>query len=206
MDTWEMIRSERTSLVDALADLPADAWDQPSLAAGWTVRDVVAHLIATAQMTPPKFFAGLIGAGFRFNALSEKNITRVRSGRSDTQLVDTYRSLVDARKAPPGPAASWLGETVVHGEDIFRSLGAYRDHPVEHVTAVADFYRGSNLLIGAKNRIDGVTLRATDTDWTHGTGPEVIGAAIALVMAMCGRKTALDDLSGPGLATLHDRT
>lgn len=205
MGTWDMIRDERATFVDALAALPADAWDKPSLVAGWTVRDVVAHMIATAQMTPPKFFAGMVGTGFKFNAFAEKNIARVRAGQSDAQLVDIYRSLVDARKAPPGPVTSWLGETVVHGEDVFRALGGYREHPVEHVSAVADFYRGSNLLIGAKKRIDGVTLQAIDTDWSHGTGPQATGPAIAIVMAMCGRKAALDDLSGPGVEVLRGR-
>jgi uncharacterized protein (TIGR03083 family) len=120
-------------------------------------------------------------------------------------LVDLYRSLVDARSAPPGPAPSWLGETIVHGEDIFRSLGRYRDHPVDHVIAVADFYKGSNLLIGSKNRIAGITMKATDADWSHGSGPEVSGPAIALLMAMTGRKAALDDLSGEGVAVLRSR-
>ncbi len=93
----------------------------------------------------------------------------------------------------------------MHGEDVFRSLGTYRPHPVEHVDTVADFYSGSNLLIGAKNRIEGVTLRATDSDWSHGSGPEVSGPTIALVMAMTGRKAALDDLSGPGVDVLRSR-
>src|SRR5215831_7603921 len=169
MDTWDMIRAERATLVDDLAALPDKAWDKPSLDYGWTVRDVVAHMIATARMTPPKFFAGMAGSGFKFDEFSKKNIARVRSGRSDADLVAEFRSAVDARTAPPGPKMSWLGETIVHGEDIFRALGAYRPHPIEHVTAVADFYKGSNLLIGAKKRITGVTLRATDTDWSHGT-------------------------------------
>ena len=205
MGTWDMIRAERASLVDALAGLPADDWGRPSLAAGWTVRDVVAHMIATAQMTPPKFFIGLAGTGFKFNAMSERNIATVRASRTDADLVRTYRSLVDSRSAPPGPATSWLGETVVHGEDVFRALGAYRDHPADHLRAVSDFYSGSNLLIGAKRRIEGVALRATDTGWTHGSGAEVTGALIALIMAMCGRKLALDDLTGPGVEILRAR-
>src|SRR5690349_16459265 len=109
MGTWDMIRAERASLVDALAGLPDDDWGRPSLAAGWAVRDVVAHMIATAQMTPPKFFTGLAGTGFKFNAMSEKNIATVRANRTDADLVRTYRSLVDSRSAPPGPATSWLG-------------------------------------------------------------------------------------------------
>src|SRR5262245_53244543 len=205
MGTWDMIRAERASLVDALAALPDADWGRPSLAAGWTVRDVVAHMIATAEMTPPKFFVGLASPGFKFNAMSEKNISTVRTGRSDADLVATFRSLVDARSAPPGPTASWLGETVVHGEDVFRALGGYRNHPAEHLRAVGDFYSRSNLLIGAKRRVEGVTLRADDTGWTLGTGPEVTGSHIALIMAMCGRKVALDDLTGPGVEILRAR-
>jgi hypothetical protein len=50
-----------------------------------------------------------------------------------------------------------------------------------------------------------VSLRATDTDWRHGSGPEASGPIIALVMAMTGRKVALDDLTGEGAAVLRDR-
>ena len=71
---------------------------------------------------------------------------------------------------------------------------------------MADFYRGSNLLIGSKRRIAGLTLRATDAEWTHGTGPEVSGPILSLVMAMTGRKVADDDLTGEGVATLRSRS
>ncbi|HET6214681.1 MAG TPA: maleylpyruvate isomerase family mycothiol-dependent enzyme [Micromonosporaceae bacterium] len=205
MSTWQMIRAERASLVDALAALPDADWDKPSLCTGWSVRDVVAHMISTALMTPPKFFGQLVASGFRFQALTANNIRREQAGRTAAELVELLRSRVDTRNAPPGPALSWLGETVVHGEDVFRALNGYRDHPIEHVLAVADFYKNSNLLIGAKNRIAGVTLRATDAGWQHGTGPEASGPAIALVLAMTGRKPALDDLSGPGVELLRQR-
>jgi uncharacterized protein (TIGR03083 family) len=206
MDTWQMIKDERVSLVDALAALPVADWDKPSLCSGWPVRDVVAHMIATANMTPPKFVFELVGSGFKFQKLTRKDIQRHGAGKTSAELVGALRARTDARTAPPGPPASWLGETVVHGEDIFRALGGYREHPITHVLAVADFYKTSNLLIGAKTRIAGVTLQATDADWRHGSGPEAAGPAIALVMAMTGRKTALDDLDGDGVAVLRGRS
>ena len=206
MDIWNAIRSERASLVDALSALSDDAWDQPSLLSGWRVRDVVAHMVATAYMTPPKFFIKLAGSGFRFHSMSDKEIRRLTEGNDNAGLLALYRSRIDSRTAPPGPAASWLGETIVHGEDIFRALGPYRDHPLSHVTAAADFYAGSNMLIGAKNRVSGIRLRASDTGWSHGAGPEVTGPAIALVMAMTGRRAALDDLTGDGVSVLRDRS
>lgn len=205
MDTWQMIRAERASLADALAALPEPAWDSPSLCPEWSVRDVVAHMIATASMNTPKFFAKLAGSGFRFDSMAARDIKQVGAGRSPSDLVGLFRDRVDSRSVPPGPTTGWLGEAVVHGEDIFRALDGYREHPVEHVLAVADFYKGSNLLIGAKRRIEGVTLVATDVEWRHGSGPEVRGPAIALVMAMTGRKAALDDLTGDGVAVLRGR-
>ncbi len=60
---------------------------------------------------------------------------------------------------------------------------------------MASFYQGSNLLIGSKKRIEGLTLRATDAEWSHGSGPEVSGPILSLVMAMTGRKAPLDDLT-----------
>ena len=111
-----MIERERASLVDALAVLPAADWGRPSLCAGRTVRDVVGHLIATASMTPPRFFAKLAGSGFNFDRMTGKEIERVTAGRTDADLVASMRSLVSARTGPPGPATSWLGETIVHGD------------------------------------------------------------------------------------------
>lgn len=205
MDTWQMIQAERASFVDALATLPDNAWEKPSLCTGWSVRDVVGHMIATASMTPPKFFMSMATSGFQFNKMTEKRIQEVTADRTNKDLVEEFRSRVDSRNAPPGPALSWLGETIVHGEDVFRAINGYRDHPVDRVIAAADFYKNSNLLIGAKRRITGVTLRATDTDWVHGTGPEVNGPAIALLLAMTGRKPPLDDLAGDGVAVLRER-
>jgi uncharacterized protein (TIGR03083 family) len=205
VDTWNAIRSERAALAEALAALPDDAWDRPSLCRGWSVREVVAHLIATAEMNPPAFFGRFAASGFRFPVMTETSIRKVLDGSSNADLVARYRSRVDTRNAPPGPALSWLGETIVHGEDVSRALGGYRDHPAEHLTAVAGFYTGSNMLIGTKNRIAGVRLTATDTGWSHGDGPEAAGPMIALVMAMTGRREPLDDLTGEGVAVLRGR-
>lgn len=40
---------ENLLLADYLVGLPADAWDGPSLCAGWSVRDVVAHLAGQGE-------------------------------------------------------------------------------------------------------------------------------------------------------------
>jgi hypothetical protein len=49
-------------------------------------------------------------------------------------------------------------------------------------------------------------LPATDADWDHGTGPEVTGPILSLVLAMTARGAAtLPDLTGNGVATLAGR-
>jgi hypothetical protein len=95
---------------------------------------------------------------------------------------------------------------VIHSADIRRPLGMSREYPEEALTRVADFFKGSNMLIGAKRRIDGLTLRATDTGWSTGNGPEVTGPHLSLILAMTGRSAALADLSGEGLSTLKSRS
>ena len=80
------------------------------------------------------------------------------------------------------------------------------DTPPTHETKAAlaaalDFARYAPTIRGAW-RARGVRLVATDLDWTHGKGPEVRGSGEALLMVMAGRRDALDDLTGPGKATL----
>ncbi len=202
---WPLIHGEREALITDLSGLTDEQWATQSLCADWTVRDVLGHMIATAKITPASFFAGLAGAGFRFNALSAKNIAREATAAPADGLAEFRRHLGDTT-SPPGPAEAMLGEAVIHSEDIRRPLGMKREYPVEAVIRVADFFKGSNLLIGAKRRIAGLGLVATDAEWSTGTGPEVSGPLLSLVMAMTGRSAALADLSGDGVAILRSRS
>ena len=85
-----------------------------------------------------------------------------------------------------------------------RALGRPRAVPIDHLQRILPLVP-SNPRLAAGKRIRGLRLQATDVDWTHGSGPEVIGSAEALLMAMSGRRAALDELTGSGQATLADR-
>jgi uncharacterized protein (TIGR03083 family) len=203
-EVWAMVHQERAALARDLAPLDEAQWAAPSLCDEWTVRDVVAHMTATASLTPPGFFAQLLTSGFSFAKVSAKGIASHR-GASPAETLARFEAVADSTSHPPGPTDSWLGETVVHADDVRRALGITHEYPSAASTRVADFYKGSNLILGAKRRIAGLRLQATDTDWSHGTGPEVSGPIQSLVMAMTGRKGALADLSGEGVATLASR-
>ncbi|RMB61914.1 hypothetical protein [Tessaracoccus antarcticus] len=51
---------------------------------------------------------------------------------------------------------------------------------------------------GGKEMARGWHLVASDTEFEHGTGPEVHGEAISLLLAVSGRAVGPDKLSGPG--------
>jgi uncharacterized protein (TIGR03083 family) len=201
---WPLIHAERRALLDDVKPLSEEQWATASLCAGWSVREVFGHITATAKQTPPKFFAGLIGSGFKFNALMDKLVARETAVPASAQIADFEQHLT-ATNSPPGPADTWLGEIIVHSEDLRRPLGITREYPSEAVTRVIDSYKGSNLLIGGKRRVAGLKLRATDADWSTGEGAEVTGSAISLLLATAGRASALEGLAGPGLAELQSR-
>ena len=201
---WPVIHAERTALADDLADLDQTGWDTPSLCAGWSVRQALGHMTVTARMTPPRFFLSMAKCGFNFEKMTTEEIRRETAGTPADTLA-AFRGVSSSTSHPPGPVTSWLGETIIHSEDIRRPLGIEHEYPTEAVVRVADFYKGSNLIVGAKKRIAGLTLKATDADWSTGDGPDVSGPIVSLLLAMTGRRAALADLTGDGVTTLSSR-
>jgi uncharacterized protein (TIGR03083 family) len=208
IDIWSTVAAERGALANDLSGLTSLQWDTPSLCEGWTVRDIVAHLSATASLNPATFMLEMAKAGFNFDRFANGQIAK-RRGADPTATLTTFRGLRDSTSAPPGPKTSWLGEVVIHSADIRRPLGIPHTYPPDALRQVVDFYKGSNLLIGAKNRVAGLALHATDQDWHHGDGDPgttlVEGPLLSLLLAMTGRTVACDDLTGPGVATLRSR-
>ena len=202
-DTWSALAAERRRFADSLASLPSDAWEKPSLCAGWTVRDVVAHIVAGAKNTPGGFIVGIVSSGFNFDKFIAKGLAKEK-GQTPAQLIAALKGLVDA-KTKPGSAM--LGDIIVHGEDVRRAVGFTTGTPDRaNVRVVADAYKKAGPPLRVKKRINGLTLKATDADWSTGTGPEVSGPLLDLVLAMTGRTAGHGALSGPGLATLKSRS
>jgi uncharacterized protein (TIGR03083 family) len=203
-DIWPVVHAEREALSGDLEGLGQDRWDTTTLCNQWSVRDVVAHMTATATITPATFFPKLVASGFSLSRLQAKDIV-IQRGSSPGDTLDRFKAATPSVKGPPGPKATMLGETIVHAEDVRRPLGITHTYPMEAVVEVADFYKGSNLIIGTKRRIAGLGLQATDTEWSHGSGPLVSGPMLDVLMAMTGRKEALVGLSGDGVEVLRGR-
>jgi uncharacterized protein (TIGR03083 family) len=203
--TWPVIHTERKALAADLQALDAADWATPSLCEEWTVRDVLAHLTSTATLTSAAFFGGLVTAGFSTEKAQRNGIT-AHLGAAAADTLTGFEAVLTAVTHPPGSADAWLGETIVHSEDIRRPLGIGYVYPPAVLVQVADFFTSSNKFISAKRRIGGLALHATDADWSHGTGLEVSGPVLSLILAMTGREVADDELDGDGAWTLRARS
>lgn len=204
MDTWRLIATERARLVDELSDLTDEDWESPSLCVGWRARDVLAHIVSTAEMTTPRFLGGIVRNGFSFNRMVARDVD-LYGADGTTRLLQRLTDAVTSHDRPPGPVDTPLLETVVHGEDILFPLGRTMAHHADGLVGAAEFASTAQPLIGCRRRIAGLSLRADDHDWSTGSGPEVTGPLRALLLAMCGRKAALVALNGPGVAMLQMR-
>ncbi|OBI79949.1 maleylpyruvate isomerase family mycothiol-dependent enzyme [Mycobacterium sp. E740] len=198
----ELARAERADLAAFLAELQLEQWHRPSLCAGWTVKDVVAHVVSYDELG----VGGLV-----------KRFARGRVVHANQVGVDDFAGLspgellayLNRHLHPTGLPAGFGGmigfvDATVHHQDIRRALNCPRVIPADRLVRVLPLIPG-NPRLGAGRRIRGLGLRATDVDWSHGHGVEVTGPGEALMMAMTGRPAALTDLDGPGKSTLAQR-
>jgi uncharacterized protein (TIGR03083 family) len=201
---WGLIGNERASIADTLAELTADQWATASLCGGWTVRETAAHIVLGAEQTAPHFMARMAANGFRFNTMIDRE---ARRGAKDAtaDLISRLRARVTTTNRPPAPVTTMLGEVVVHSDDIRRPLGIPSSASAQAVVACLDMYKDASFPLGAKKRIEGLRLIATDAEWAHGDGPEVTGPGMPLLTVMTGRAAGLEALEGVGVSTLRRR-
>jgi len=201
-DVWPMVHEERAALIADLEGVDEASWEAQSLCDGWTVHDVVAHLVDTALTTRLGFVAGLARARFDFDRQNARGVQRHRGARPQGTL-QRLREVASLTSTPPAPLDSRLVEAVVHGEDIRRPLGLTRAYPQTAVVrSIRLQARTPAGLGGAKELVRRVRITAADADVSIGDGPEVSGPALSLLLAITGRSVALSDLDGPGVVAL----
>jgi uncharacterized protein (TIGR03083 family) len=198
----EMLRAERADIREFVATLTAEEWAAPSLCAGWTVRDVVVHLIGPPDASVLLRHAPGMVTNFG-RQMDRANAARVAEfdGLSQEQVLAAY----DASTRAEHPAVQVLADKVIHHQDIRRPLGSPRVIPRDRLEASLRRVIASRWVFGGSGRAKGLRVEALDVDFTHGDGPLVSGAGEALLLALAGRPAALDDLDGEGLATLRTR-
>ena len=206
MDTWTSINNGREALGDYLAGLSADDWNRPSLCAGWTVKDTAAHMLVIPTIPKGQVFRSFLSSGFNLDKMNAKFVKKLTADMSTAEIAAKTRASAGSHSMPPGlKPPGVLTELVVHSSDISEGVGTPFTLPVEDYIAALDHLKDVQPVFGSKKRIAGLTLRATDTEWSTGSGPTVEGPAQQLLLAVAGRRPALDRLSGDGLATLRTR-
>lgn len=203
---WAAVDLEREQLAELLEGLPDDAWDVPSLCAGWRLREVAAHL-TLAHMRPGRVAVEAVRARGSFHVMI-RDTARRRATAPREHLVADLRAMVGSRCRAPGVTPlEPLVDALVHGQDIALPLGIARPMPVEAATTAATRVWSMGWPLSrafhARRRLYGLQLVADDADWTVGSGLRVEAPVEALLLVLTGRTAAvLHRLRGPGAAHL----
>jgi uncharacterized protein (TIGR03083 family) len=143
-------------------------------------------------------------AGFDPNRINTAVATREGS-RPPEQILASLRERAGARgTARMLDSRNALFDVIVHSQDIAIPLGRDFSVPVPLVDRGLQRVWEMGWPFRARTRLARFTLRATDTDWRVGDGPEVSGPALALLLLLTGRRdAAAGHLHGPGLTFLE---
>ena len=201
---WALAAAERTALAEDLSGLNAEQWRHGTLCGQWDVEEVVAHLTAAASLNRWRWVSSMLGARFRVDVHNQRRLVE-HLGSTPADTLDRFRAVVDSTTAPSGHTPAYLGEVVVHAQDIREPLGLSRTPHIDALTPVADFFARRDFTVASRTNVAGLQLRADDGPFATGTGPMVTGSTLALVMSMAGRAPYVDQLGGPGVPTLRAR-
>ena len=123
LDPYDLMTAETARLEQFFAGLTEADWQRPSRCAGWTVRDVVAHLAASEQYnratldgSVQQFLADMGAQGVTDLASANDLGVRGFDGQSPQQIVDEWRDRI-TRNTEELRARD--------GSDIDSSVGAY---------------------------------------------------------------------------------
>ena len=201
---YDVLRlAEMASISEYLHELDDEQWDEASLCDGWRVRDVISHM-CVGYTTPMPVAAGQ---------------DREEGASASPRPHETSRS---PSAAPTGPTPSSPPSTTsarrTSGRASPRSSSPTRRSSTTSSTTRTSAGRSagpgscrrtgwsrrsrscpaSGGFVGAKKRVAGLRLVATDVDWSHGGGPEVAGPGEAILLAASGRPVALAELRRRG--------
>jgi uncharacterized protein (TIGR03083 family) len=194
VDIDAAVAAERRRVADLLESLSPAQLSVPSLCGTLTVREVAGRLVSSSVPTLaalPSAFVALVASGFRPHRAADRLAMRT-ARRPVADLACELRKL-----SLPGDLAQ-LTDLQVHGQDMRRPLGLPHGLDLDRVKVALDH-------LAPQPRLDGLRLEATDLSWSRGEGPLLAGPAEALMMAAAGRRPALADLDGPGVAQLARR-
>jgi uncharacterized protein (TIGR03083 family) len=183
--------------VDLYSSLTEQDWDVPSLCAGWRVREVLAHTTMPFRYSLRRVAWEIAKARGSFDRMADRRARIDAQQLSSAQLWESLRDNIEHPWSPPGggPLGA-LSHDVIHGLDVSTPLGLDDHASRDRVGMVLAGLRPRNIAFFGVD-LDGVQLRATDIDWSYGSGEPVHGRAQDLLLLLCGRRVATGRLEGP---------
>jgi uncharacterized protein (TIGR03083 family) len=210
-DDLTMMWDEVTDIGGLLHQLDDTAFDAPSLCDGWVVRDVLGHMGAGHTTPFPQMLGRVAKYGFNVTKASYTESQKLFEGKSADEIRAFWDDVMVAQHPRKGiskliPNKAGFLDHLVHNQDIRRPTGMARTIPEERLRRALELvHTEGNPMFNPKKNVAGLTLRATDVDWSAGDGPVVEGPGEAIVLAGAGRRAALADLEGDGVAVLKER-
>jgi uncharacterized protein (TIGR03083 family) len=203
VDEEQEVARLRRQFADRIDSLDETAWNSASWCDGWLVRDVLAHLVQNAERTYTSLTLDLLRGGFGPDRAMSKAAKRLRS-RPVPELADRLRSAAGRHFHLPGNSEGMgLADLLVHTADAFRPVGLDVDAPpADAAPALNALWKTGRVVVHAVAH-RGRRLVATDLDWKRGSGPEVRGKAMDLLLLVANRRQVLPNLEGPGLVGLR---
>ncbi|WP_150460916.1 maleylpyruvate isomerase family mycothiol-dependent enzyme [Nesterenkonia ebinurensis] len=199
--------ANRRLLAEFFDTLDQDQLSTRSLCEAWTVREVLGHTVVP-------FTVGI--GGILWRTLRERgsvlHAMETASIEVAQQPVPHLTGLLrrNAERRVPAPGVGPMGQMTdccVHLRDCARPLDLDTDVELADWRMVLDWLPTKQASRGVvpRGRLEGLRLRATDQDWSWGSGAEMAGSSEALAMAVAGRKVAVADLEGRGVEILASR-
>jgi hypothetical protein len=85
----------------------------------------------------------MAGAHFRPAVHNQRRMAEHR-GSTPAETLDRFRAIVESTTAPSAHIPAYLGEVVVHAQDIRHPLGLARTPSLDALTPVAEFFAHRN--------------------------------------------------------------
>jgi len=202
------MRDERRDIRALLEELTPEQWAHESLCEGWTVRELVIHLVAWDDLLIYRSRREHVRALIRFAALYASSFgsmtrlnNRLQAGTGDLapgQLVQLFGAddrpdlkwLFDGSN----PAAH-LAEYVIHHQDIRRPLGLPRQIPPDRlIVGLNGVTKLPDVRLSAWRSLRRRRWEATDVDWSRGRGSVIRAPGEEILMTLAGRDVAANYL------------
>jgi uncharacterized protein (TIGR03083 family) len=204
MDLWPITIRARLSLLSTYEELDDVQWSLGSLCHGWTIRQVLAHLILATRPPARRYIAAVARAKGDFDKANH-SLAIDDAVRPTSTLLSDYRRVVDHRFSPPGwPQAAPLSDILLHSLDVCIPLGLETNVPADHYEPVLGLLFSR---IGRAFTSEGrPTVRwvAVDHEWSRGDGPDVRGTMADLALTAAGRMARVQNLHGDGVPIVRD--